>query len=160
MAWAKNGTPDTLTSPGIPEISDLTARKFNQFLYYLTPSVGNDLASRFNGNTNNVYATRRSTDGLADATFVNQTSLIAQGESIEEPIFVMTLGMSIPGQEKLFLSWMCGQETVGAGTAPRRNEFVGKFVPSPDADITTVTAFNFDLGDFGIDSNLSALGTD
>ena len=33
MAWAKNGTPDTLTGTGSAlEITDLTAQTFNQFM--------------------------------------------------------------------------------------------------------------------------------
>ena len=32
MAWAKNGTPDTLTGTGSPQITDLSGLIFNQFL--------------------------------------------------------------------------------------------------------------------------------
>jgi hypothetical protein len=160
MAWTKNGTPDTLGSAGIPSITDLTAKKFNVFISHLFPDTGNDLSSRYNNNSNSVYATRRSSNGAADGTFVSQTGMTAEGNMANDGFNVVYV-CSISGEEKLQISYFIGSNTTGAANAPSRIEFVGKFVPSPDADITRIDNFNPDIsGDFATSSNLSALGTD
>ena len=48
--------------------------------------------------------------------------------------------------------------TTGAGTAPNRTEFAGKFVQN--AQFTQITNTNDPAGSFDTDSNLSMLGTD
>ena len=159
MAWAKNGTPSTLTGAAdVITISDLTAKKFNKFLMHHFVS-GADALRRitFNNNSNSVYARRYSANGGADATGTSLTYIeltLADGDQ-----FTINYNCSISGQEKLGLSFLVNSVSAGAGTAPQRLELVSKFVPSPDADITRIDSTNPTGGvDYAIGSNLSALG--
>ena len=64
MAWAINGTPDTLTVAGdVLTISDLTALKFNQFLFHGLSSGAIAANVTFDNNSNTDYALRENTDG-------------------------------------------------------------------------------------------------
>ena len=160
MAWAKNGTPSTLTGAAdVITISDLTAKKFNVILLHDFPANANNIRElvRFNNNTNSVYAYRLSEAGAADLTYINQPE-INYGMSASSEFHVSYV-CSITGQEKLMIDFGASTQTTGAGNAPLRREQVGKFVPSPDAGITRVDITNTDTGDYAIGTNLSALGT-
>tara|TARA_R110000803_G_scaffold7247_1_gene23412 strand:+ start:114 stop:599 length:486 start_codon:yes stop_codon:yes gene_type:complete len=161
MAWAKNGTPDTLGSSGDAiTISDLTAKKFNLFLCNSLGTGGNvDHSWQFNNNTNTVYSSRKSSNGAADATAVTQNR-VHGADSSSNPILEIMYVCSISGEEKLVISSIAEASTAGAGTAPSRKEVVGKFVPNPDVDITRVDCDNRSGGSYDTSSNLSALGTD
>jgi hypothetical protein len=163
MAWAKNGTPDTLTTSGDTlTISDLTAKKFNQFLTHIAASGNMAPDLTFNNNSNTVYASRKSTNGGGTSTQTSKafhefnTSLGVWSSSE----FYVNNTCSISGEEKLSIIFLATGGTAGAGNAPERVEFVGKFVPSPDADITRIDNNNVESGSFDTDSNVSALGTD
>ena len=162
MAWGKNGTPSTLTSAGdIMTISDMTANKFNSMLTHEI-SAGNgtidNQAVTYNANTNAVYSQRMSTDGSTDTTGINQSSHTYNTGNIAHDHFRIEYVCSIDGEEKLIMGWDIRQ---GSSTGvPSRYEGVGKFVPSPDVGITSVTDTNNGTGDFDISSNLSALGSD
>lgn len=159
IAWSKNGTPDTLGSAlDDMDITDLTAKKFNQFMVHILDTGGQISHNiNFNNNANSVYAERSSFDGGTDATLVSQTK-IAEGTATRE-YFEILYVCSISGEEKLgMLFWI--RNLAGAANAPSRYEQVFKFVPSPDADITRIDYSNTDVGSFDTNSNLSALGTD
>ncbi len=159
MAWAKNGTPNTLTGTGSPQITDLSGLIFNQFLINgLAPSSTAAQDITFSGNTNSVYARRASLNGAADSTGVSEAS-VGIGIGVSNNHFFMAYVCAIVGEEKLIILQYAEANTAGAGTAPNRREYVAKFVPSPDAPIT---AIKLDMSGqtYAVDSNLSALGTD
>jgi hypothetical protein len=159
MAWAKNGTPDTLTGTGSPEITDMTAKKFNMFMMHnIDPSGSAAQDITFNANTNSVYAVRKNLNGGADGTDVSGTA-IQVGIGTAVPGMMISYFCSIDGEEKLGVLWYCEQGTAGAGNAPLRREYVYKFVPSPDVGITGIK-LDMAGNTYAIGSNLSALGTD
>lgn len=163
LAWSKNGTPDTLSGTAdVMNITDLTAKKFNQYMHHAYPDTNNltyDLT--FNSNTNTVYATRHSTNGGADSTSTSQTHISLDDGANLRNTFSVNYLISISGEEKLTITFMMFAGAAGATTAPDRKEQVGKFVPSPDADITSIAIDNSGgTGDYDTGSNLSALGTD
>lgn len=159
MAWEKNGTPDTLTgTAALVEITDLTAKKFNLFMSYVIESGGTTIGYRFNANSNSVYNRRVSLNGGSDSTQVSQSAI--NGNNGGNAMFTIMYAISISGEEKLVIAQNCNQGTAGAGNAPSRMEITGKFIPSPDADITQASVNELGAGDWAIDSNLSALGTD
>lgn len=161
MAWQKNGTPDTLGSSGDTlTISDLTAKIFNFFmLHALDGGTNLDFDFTFNANTNSVYAQRSSGGGGADGTLTSQASWTNAAVLASDNMIIQYV-CSISGEEKLGLLFLVTENTSGAATAPSRIEWVGKFVPSPDADITRIDVDNTQTGSYQISSNLSALGTD
>ena len=160
MVWQKNGTPDTLGSAGdVMVISDLTAKIFNQFLVHQIEDGLADFTLTFNSNTNSVYARRQSGNGGTDGTAVSQASVLYLLDVTNDKFSVFNV-CSISGEEKLGMESRVTRGTAGAANAPNRAELVFKFVPSPDADITRIDLDNGQAGSYGIDSNLSALGTD
>lgn len=160
MAWEKNGTPDTLGSAGdTMQITDLTAKIFNVFLWHAIASGSISQSTRFNANSNSVYALRESGNGAGDTTKVSQT-IIDSPLDFNADKFTVDYVCSISGEEKLGIRHTVFRQPVGAGNAPFRQELVYKFVPSPDADITGISFINDQSGSYDTDSNLSALGTD
>jgi len=160
MAWTKNGTPLTLGSTADDlDITDLTAKKFNVFLIHLIQTGAANLRQTFNDNTNSVYARRVSYRGGTDSTSVSQANLdIDIDENNDE--FHIQYCCSISTEEKLGIGWVITRSTAGAGTFPDRQEYVYKFVPSPDADVTRIDLNNTSAGSYDTNTNISALGTD
>jgi len=163
MVWEKNGTPDTLTGTADEiTISDLTSQKSNAFLCHALPSGNIAVKMRFDGDTSgSVYADRRSVNGATDVTnSPNVSGWIDVDHNLAnntDDKFLVGYYADVPGQEKLAMIWNCDRHDAGAGTAPERVEGIGKYVPSPNADITETTIFNSATGDYGTDSNLSVL---
>jgi len=163
MVWAKNGTPDTVSIATQPlSISDLTAKKFNVFLAHtLNSGTASGLREDFNNNSNTVYALRRSNNGGTDSTSTSLAALYISGGGVSgDEMFTINYVCSISGEEKLVIGFTVERDTAGASNDPERQEYVGKFVPSPDADITQVDMFDAGAGNYSTGSNLSALGTD
>ena len=161
MAWEKNGTPDTLGSDGDTiEITDLTSKKFNQFLCHALATAGVLLEYVFNADTTGVYAARQSINGAADGTSTSDNGLRPDGFAQGADFLSIGYCCNISGEEKLVIEFLMHQNATGAANAPARCELVGKYVPSPDADITEVRIANDQAGDYLTSSNLSALGTD
>ncbi len=158
MAWAKNGTETRTTTTTTIALTLTAAKKFNVFLQH---SVGNSYQNlhSFNTDTSTVYASRYSDNGGTDGTDTSATHLAINGGSDSDGAFAVIYTCSISGEEKLVIGNLSKTSTAGAGTAPDRVEEVGKYVPSPDADITQIQVTN-GLGTYGVDSNISALGTD
>ena len=68
--------------------------------------------------------------------------------------------INISAEEKLIISQGCGRNTAGAGTPPRRNQTVGKYV-NTSSQVDLIQSYDFGgAGSYLADSNLSALGTD
>ena len=163
MAWAKNGTPDTLgSSADVITISDLTAYKFNVFLQhspYITGGINPQIT--FNNNTNSVYAGRVSYNGGTDGTYTSRANQILDGSGTADDKFMVNYTASVSGEEKLSIINYMNGGTAGAGNAPNRTENFWKFVPSPDADITRIdSSVAGYAGDYLTNSNLSAIGSD
>jgi len=163
MAWAKNGTPDTLGSElDTMTISDLTAKKINQYMYHGLYTGTPDWLLRFNNDSGSLYARRRSSNGGTDSTAVSQTEIDTVVGAFGSDIFHIGYNVWISGEEKLYIGNTVIRNTAGAGTAPQRVEVVGKYVPSPLTD----TCDRIDIvntqasAGYTTSSNLSALGTD
>lgn len=162
LAWAKNGTPETLSGSGDTQsISDLTAMKFIVFLAHhlqVTNSINTNI--RFDGVTNTDYARRRSRNGGTDATETSQTSSNGgNGDSSDHFNIVYTINIS--SEEKLFICHGAEANTAGAANAPNRNEFIGKMDTSTNSgQFTQFDFINSGSGDYNTNSNLSAIGTD
>ena len=165
MAWAKNGTPDTLsgTSDTIT-ISDLTSTKFNQNIANIigSGSVRNYLRMGNSSiDTGSNYASRYIDNGSgADNTSTSQTEL-QTGTSFTT--YTATLDVyyiiNISTEEKLVIGHTVHQRTAGATTAPDRIEWVGKW-DNTSNQYDQFQHYNNNTGDFASGSNFSALGTD
>lgn len=160
MAWEKLGTK-TLTVAADEITVLITTKKFIQTMSHGIASGNFRQDMRYNNDSSLVYAVRRNVDGTGEGGFANQSSIvIPQGGGTGDDDFMIGYHVNIAAEEKLAIFFWVAQEATGAGTAPKRSENVGKYVPSPDANVTEIKSHNLQTGDFAIDSNLSVLGTD
>jgi len=158
MAWQVNGTPDTRTTQGTDlDITDMEAKIFNEIIIHTvgTGSFGGYV--HFNADTSTNYTYRQSVDGVTDAT---TTSIGLLNTVIQDNAqFIVLYVLSIADEDKLVILNMIDSNNAGASNAPFRNELVGKYVPSPDADITGTDCDDIFAGNFVSGANISALGT-
>lgn len=162
MAWAKNGTPDTLTTTSDTiTISDQTSTKFNQTICHTIQTTSNiRMATRVgNGSidTGSNYANRSSENGGADGTATSQTYHKNSG-SVASDMFVINYAVNIATEEKLFISFNNVEFTAGAGNIPQRMESVGKWANTSN-QFDNIQNYNDQAGDYTTGSNLSAIGT-
>mgnify|MGYP004005392607 CR=1 FL=1 len=162
MAWAKNGTPNTLGSAGTTNnISDLSGFIFNVLLSHIYGTGGTVYNSnRINADSGSNYAWRRSIKGGTDSTFASQAQIAHDSGDINSSTsFCVGYLVGIETEEKLAIFFEVGQSTAGAGTAPNRAEAVGKYADTSNT-IDQLSDFNVGVGNLNTGSNISALGTD
>ena len=159
MAWAKNGTPDTLSGSGAANtISDLTAKKFHVFLHHeLNASGFTNTGVRFDNDSGTVYAERTSDNG-SEGTATSETSITVTEDSYDIDKFQIAYVCNINGEEALLMAWNVAITTAGASAAPERCEAVGK--DAGTTQFTRVDFINRTAETYAANSNLSALGTD
>ena len=159
MAWARNGTPSTLTSSGdIIEITDQTATTFNFVLDHFLMNGSNCMPEwQLNGDTANNYAFRKSNNGAADETTVSNNAMDMTTNSTTQ--FSIHYFINISGEEKLAIWNTINQSNAGAGIVPSRSERVGKW-DNTSVQSSEIAMNNTGVGDYNADTNLSALGTD
>ena len=160
MAWNKLGS-ETLVTAGDNLTNTITATKFMQTLQHLlTDGVGTGIDQRikFDSDGGANYAIRARENGLTpDDLRVNQSSLnLAHNIGGNDQMYVWYTA-NISGEETLVISHVIIQGTVGAGSAPSRQELVGKYTAHVD---TTIASENLRSGSFDTDSNMSTLGSD
>jgi len=161
MVWAKNGTPTTLGSAlDDMDITDLTAKQFNTVMIHKIATGNAQIDLTINNDGGSLYARRSSYNGAADATGTSQSALNIHNNKTTDDFFIAYL-IAVSGEEKLGIMFNVNAYTSGSGTAPERQEFVIKYVPSPLTDtIDRIDLNNSDTGSFDTDSNISVLGTD
>ena len=160
MAWAKNGTPNTLSGAADEiQISDLSGVKFNVILSHIISSGNTVKKMNFNndGIAGTTYAFRKNSNGTSEGT-TTSTGYLDVWPDQPNDFFNLTYVFADSSEEKLAISYTVTRGSAGAANAPNRKEVVGKEVTS-DA-LTQVDFDNDGAGDYSSGSNLSALGTD
>jgi len=162
MAWASKfkkltGAGDTI------EIIALGAKKFQENLahYIASGALDNNKlrvgSGSLDSGTN--YAYRHSTDGVADSTNTNDTGITTNGINSAQDHFVVTSGINILAEEKLFIIHCLHANTAGAGNAPQRYECVAKWANTSSA-FNDIGHINAGSGDFDTDSLSASIETD
>jgi len=113
----------------------------------------------FNGDTGSNYAERRSLDGGSDTTAVSQPEIVLGSNNITSPAFTVGYVSNLASKEKLVTGNINLQNTAGAGTAPQRSEYAGKWANTSNA-ISTVTFKNYGTRQFDSGSEVVVLGWD
>ena len=116
--------------------------------------VGNGSAD-----SGNNYARRQSSNGGTDSTNVNYSRMFADNGGSTTPSFQVGYFANLSSKEKLNITHSVSQGTAGAGTAPERNEMVGKWA-NTSAQITQIKYIQFGSGDMGAGSILKVWGHD
>jgi hypothetical protein len=140
-------------------ITDLPANLSNFFISHTLASGQTEPLITFNNDTGSNYAYRYSSDGGSDSTQTSGSNVFTHTASNTTDNSWLMYCINISAEEKLFLMWSMGANTAGAGNAPTRREYAGKWV-NTSAQITEIDATNGGTGDFLTGSNLTALGSD
>ena len=160
MAWAKNNTT-TLTGNSSDIDVTITANKFNLILSEDLSVTDSSSLVQFNNNTNSVYTIRYNSPETAE-NFSNSRSSWwwgrgAVGGAVTHDFKIWYI-ISITGETKLGIGYSnATYSTDTAGNIPYRLKIVGKFYPSPDADITSINVNENGSGSFISGTNASVL---
>jgi len=112
----------------------------------------------FNGDSGSNYAYRKSNNGAADTTSVNQ-AILDINVAGETTMFNVIHLANLSAKEKLHISHGVGRSTSGAGTAPTRNELVGKWANTSTV-INRIDSTNTLAGSYAIGSEIVVLAYD
>ena len=119
-----NGTGATSFNSGV-----FTSKKYLMVQIYIDRSGDSTNGKITVGNTTldttNSYSRRRSTDGEADDTLVNQPNISLRTAGTREFYNIFIINNS--SNEKLFIIHQVAGGSLGAGTPPFRGEFVAKW---------------------------------
>jgi hypothetical protein len=162
MAWAKLDTNTLSATSTSVSTTTYTTKKFQQILFHslgFTSNASENGGIQFNGDTSSVYAIRYSANGATDTTLTSDSNLMSYDVRIMGK-FQVSYVCNISGEEKLLIGFIANPDIAGAGTAPRRFEVVGKYVPSPDADITSNSHISETAQEYPVGTNLTTIGTD
>lgn len=133
-------------------------KKILQFLSFFEASGSILNQVKIDGNVGNNYAQRRSQNGGADGTFVSR--IIFDNIAVNGQTGFMVGDMiNISGEEKLMILHSIEKGIAGAGNAPVRNEYVGKFTITI-GQLDTIDVHNGGSGNFGTKSSLDVAGVD
>ena len=131
MAWSLNGTPKTLSSAGNTlNITDLTASKFNVFLTHaFGKSTNQGIATTLFGSSGgNDYSQRKSINGAADGTDINQAGWSDQSVITDaNGSFAIHYIANIDGALKVAIEYAVNRNTSGSPYAPESLKFVGSY---------------------------------
>ena len=157
MVWINNKHETLSSSANTVTASSMTASEFNMFLFHSLQDGQNGANGTYNNNSNSVYATRYSFNGDASATQTSQTQFWNYwGGTDSADRFNVGFFCAIEGAEKL--GCVFGADTRGSTASPQMVETTHKFVPSPDATITSLKFTNTNSGSFASGTNLSCVG--
>lgn len=113
-------------------ISGVTSKKYNMFFAY-APSrsaASTDPFIRMGSgsvDTGTNYASRRSIGGGGDSTVTSQSGILLHTVA-PTGWFLSGFFINVAANEKLMIAWGSEEETSGAGNAPNRGEYAGKWV--------------------------------
>ena len=148
------------------ELDDISVGSLANKRYYMilgdmrdgTGSHGTGII--MNADTGTSYAVRRSGNGGNDNTNINLSTdggYITDVRSANN--FNVTYVSNLAAKEKLWQNQNVNQNTAGSGTAPKREEAVGKWANTSNA-MSTFTYHNWHTGNYGTGSECVVLGWD
>lgn len=139
------GTASALTTP------IFTPKKYMWIQYYMEESVATaNVKFRVGNNSIDAganYAFRRSVNGAADTTLINQDGFFS---SVNGNAFASLFAINVSDQEKLFISHGSEISTAGANNLPDRTEVVAKWdnVANQFNIVSCTTTATFGLNSF------------
>lgn len=139
-----------------------SAKKYLWVQYHLVATGGTiELNERFNGDTGNNYANRRSINGGGEVTLGNDDKIdIQSGVPDTWRMYGDQYILNESAKEKLVIDHTSSTTTAGAGSTPWRQELVAKWANTV-SQITTIDIDNDGgTGDYGIGSKIKVWGHD
>lgn len=165
MAWGKAGST-TLTSAG-DALTQSTISNSNTYIYLYHAIPSGELTeymtmgSGGTKDTGSNYSNRVNTNGASsDSEFFSRANIVNASKSgATKPEFGIGYGVNLASEEKLIMTYHSNVSSAGAGTAPDRNEAVGKH-KQVSAVLDTISFDNTGSGDFAVGSTLCVLGSE
>ena len=164
MAWGKAGST-TLTSAG-DALTQSTISNSNTYIYLYHAIPSGELTeymtmgSGGTKDTGSNYSNRVSSNGATDSEYTSRANIVNASKSgATKPEFGIGYGVNIATEEKLIMTYHSNVSSAGAGTAPDRNEAVGKH-KQVSAVLNTISFDNTGSGDFASGSTLNVLGSE
>lgn len=160
--WTELGRTTLGSSNGTIDVGSLANKPYLMVLAHTLENTSNNHSLRL-GNSSldsgSNYAWRNSVNGGSDSTNTNQAqiSLNIGGGYVNG--FHTSFINNIAGEEKLSVNHGAGQNTSGAGNAPKRQESVGKWANTSDV-ITNVGIYDNGGFTFQANSEVVVLGWD
>ena len=148
--WVELGRTTAGGASTTMTVSSIADKRYYMVLYLDKGMAGAPArVTTFNADTGSNYAWRYSFSGAADGTYGSATNLNAWADNNIYPQFAVQYISNLATKEKLMISHMVGQNTAGAGNAPTRTEFVGKWSNTANAisSLTVTCTSNFNSGD-------------
>lgn len=164
MAWAKNGTGETLSgNADTVTVTGQISKIFNQILSQSFGSGGTvqwkTRLGKTTIDTNNNYTTRYCTNGVTELTEIEQAQIYMLNSGAGVAAFMhIGYAINISAEEKLLIMFCGWAGTAGASNAPERAEIYAKWVNTSN-QFDTLQLVNISTGDFTSGSSISALGT-
>ena len=150
----------TLSSAG-DNISSGTfsAKKYLWVQTYISDTGGQDSVNMtFNNDTGNNYAFRRNNNGGTDATTTSTSHITLHSSEVTEDLFSNVFIINNSSNEKLVIGHTIQNQTLGAGTAPIRKKFVGKW-SNTSSQITEIDFDNNSTGSYDTNSFIKVWGS-
>ena len=144
---------DTISVASLPE------KRYYMVLGDVTASGYIIYNSRFNSDTGNNYASRKSNNGGADATSTSTSRIDQTDSGAQVGSFVVGYFTGKSDKTKLWQGNTAENSATGAGNAPSRVEAVGKWANTSDA-VSSYQAYNSHSGDYASGSEVVVLGWD
>lgn len=158
--WRELGRSELGSAGDTITVSGLTTHRYYMILAYKLGDSGSpNMTIRPNNDSGSDYATRESDNG-AEGTFTSSDAMLSVDKAvIDDGMFYGYLS-NVANEEKLGIFHSISRNTAGAANVPNRLESVQKYVPSPEANITSITIQNENPGssDFAIGSQCIVLG--
>ena len=136
-----------------------TAKKNLRIIVWTKGTTGGTYQGvRFNDDTGNNYAHRRSEAGGNDGTNTSTNFMqLSDSDIANGGGYTVTDITNISDKEKLAITHSVMGSSSGAGTAPDRDEFVGKWA-NTSAQITKIQVYNQGSGNFVAGSYITVFG--
>ena len=156
MAWERLAHVALSGSGDVLDSGTFTAKK-NMRVIIQTIATGGNIKENitFNSDTGNNYSRRRSNDGASDSTDTSQAQLEVRGDEANDRYLILNI-FNKSGEEKLVIGEY-NINTAGAGNAPSRCEWVGKYA-TKTGQITKIVCTNTGSGSYAAGSYITVLG--
>jgi len=146
-------------SADIIDSGTISAKKYLWVQAFLDGTGEIDTNFQFNSDTGSNYSNRRVANGGTDATVINQSNIhlsatLGSGSKCFQNAFIVNNSAN----EKLVIAHNCTADTAGAGTAPIRDEVVGKWANTSNS-ITSVQINNVKAGSYDTGTIMKVWGS-
>ena len=136
-----------------------SAKKYLWVQTYISDTGGQDSVNMtFNNDTGNNYAFRRNNNGGTDATTTSTSHITLHSSEVTEDLFSNVFIINNSSNEKLVFGHTIQNQTLGAGTAPIRKEFAGKW-SNTSSQITEIDFDNNSTGSYDTTSFIKVWGS-